>query len=63
MRSGRPHLLRVRYPDDRRRFMTIGDGTTYDINCGVVTGHAWPLSGMMKTLDQVFWMNQTFLGG
>ena len=63
MRSGRPHLLRVRYPDDRRRFMTIGDGTTCDINCGVVTGHAWPLSGTMKTLDQVFWMNQTFLGG
>lgn len=25
---GRPHLAVIRYPDDRRRFMTVNDGTT-----------------------------------
>ncbi|MBR2433975.1 MAG: hypothetical protein IKB22_00745 [Lentisphaeria bacterium] len=41
---GRPHLLKVTYPDDRRRFMTVGDGTTYDASFGIVTGFRWPLS-------------------
>lgn len=52
---GRPHLALVRYPDDKRRFMLIGDGTSYDLSTGVITGHAFPVSGKMQELNQVFW--------
>jgi hypothetical protein len=52
---GRPHLAVIRYPDDRRRFMLIGDGTTYDLSTGVITGHATPVSGAMQELRQTFW--------
>lgn len=51
----RPHLLRVRYPDNRRRFMMIGDGTSYDASCAVVTGHRWEISNSMQQLEQLFW--------
>lgn len=52
---GQPHELILRYPDDRRRFMLIGDGTTYDLSTGIITGHAYPISGQMQELRQVFW--------
>lgn len=52
---GRPHLAVIRYPDDKRRFMLIGDGTSYDLSTGVITGHTFPLSGKMQELRQVFW--------
>ncbi|MFH1569710.1 MAG: hypothetical protein ABIL09_17070, partial [Gemmatimonadota bacterium] len=32
---GRPHLAVIRYPDDRRRFMTVMDGTGYDLSTGL----------------------------
>lgn len=52
---GQPHLAVIRYPDDKRRFMLIGDGTSYDISTGVITGHAFPISGKMQEIRQVFW--------
>jgi hypothetical protein len=52
---GRPHVAVVRYPDDKRRYMCIMDGTCYDLTTGVFTGRAQPLSGAMQTLRQVFW--------
>ncbi len=55
LESGRPHLLKLRYPDNCRRFMTVGDGTSYDASCAVVTGHAWEVSHQMQELRQIFW--------
>ena len=52
---GRPHLAVIHYPDDKRRFMCIMDGTSYDLTTGVFTGWAQPLSGSMQELQQVFW--------
>lgn len=52
---GRPHVAVIRYPDDKRRFMCINDGTGYDLTTGVLTGWEQPLSGSMLELRQVFW--------
>jgi len=52
---GKPHVAVIRYPDDKRRFMCIMDGTCYDLTTGVFTGWAQPLSGGMLELRQVFW--------
>lgn len=51
----KPHLLTVRYPDDKRRYLCVMDGTTYDLTTGVFTNWAQPLSGKMLELRQVFW--------
>ncbi len=56
---GRPHLTVVRYPDDKRRYMCIMDGTSYDLSTGVFTGYAQPVSGKMLELRQVFWPRWT----
>lgn len=55
LNSKRPHLLRVRYPDNRRRFMTVGDGTSYDASCAIVTGHRWEVSNSMQQFEELFW--------
>jgi len=52
---GRPHLAVIQYPDDKRRYMCVMDGTCYDLSTGVFTGWAQPLSGRMLELRQVFW--------
>jgi hypothetical protein len=52
---GRPHLAVVRYPDDKRRYMCVMDGTCYDLTTGVFTGFAQPVSGEMQEVRQVFW--------
>jgi hypothetical protein len=52
---GQPHLAVIRYPDDKRRFMCVMDGTCYDLSTGVTTGFAYPLSGRMREIRQVFW--------
>lgn len=52
---GRPHVAIIRYPDDKRRFMCIMDGTSYDLTTGVFTGWEQPLSGQMVELQQIFW--------
>src|SRR5450759_4820147 len=31
-RVGQPHLAVIRYPDDKRRYMCIMDGTSYDLS-------------------------------
>ncbi len=51
----RPYLLKVRYPDDKKRFMLIGDGTTYDLSFAITTGGVWPISGNMATIEEIFW--------
>jgi hypothetical protein len=53
--AGRPHLAVIRYPDDKRRYMCVMDGTSYDLSTGVFTGHAQPLTGRMLEIHQVFW--------
>ena len=52
---GKPHLAVIRYPDDKRRFMCVMDGTCYDLTTGVFTDFAQPASGKMLELRQVFW--------
>lgn len=52
---GRPHIAVIRYPDDKRRFMSVTDGTSYDLSTGVFTGPGLPLSGEMLEIRQVFW--------
>ncbi len=52
---GKPHVAVIRYPDDKRRYMCIMDGTCYDLSTGVFTGWAQPISGQMLELRQVFW--------
>lgn len=52
---GKPHLALIRYPDDKRRFMCVMDGTSYDLSTGVFTGGAVPLSGQMQEIRLVFW--------
>ena len=52
---GKPHVAVVRYPDDKRRYMCIMDGTSYDLTTGLFTGWEQPLSGRMLELRQIFW--------
>jgi hypothetical protein len=56
---GKPHEVVVRYPDDKRRFMCVMDGTCYDLTTGVLTGDSQPLTGTMLELRQVFWPRWT----
>ena len=58
-RLDRPHVAVIRYPDDKRRYMCIMDGTTYDLSTGVFTGWAQPISNRMLELRQVFWPRWT----
>jgi len=51
----RPHLAVIRYPDDKRRYMCIMDGTSYDLTTGIFTGFEQPLSGQMKEIQHIFW--------
>ena len=53
--AGAPHVAVIRYPDNKRRFMCVMDGTCYDLTTGVLTGWEQPLSGAMLELNQVFW--------
>jgi hypothetical protein len=53
--TGKPHVAVIRYPDDKRRFMCIMDGTSYDLTTGLFTGWEQPLTGGMLELRQIFW--------
>ncbi|HOD48709.1 MAG TPA: family 10 glycosylhydrolase [Candidatus Hydrogenedentes bacterium] len=57
--TGRPHLAVIRYPDDKRRFMCVMDGTCYDLTTGVYTGFENPLSGKMLEIRRIFWPRWT----
>ena len=52
---GRPHLAVIRYPDDKQRFMCVMDSTTYDLSTGITSGFAYPVSGEMREIRNVFW--------
>ncbi len=52
---GRPYLAVVRYPDDKRRYMCMMDGTTYDMTIGVFTGVNQPLTGKIQEIRKIFW--------
>ena len=52
---GKPHLAVVRYPDDKRRFMCMMDGSSYDLTIGTFTGVKQPLTGKMQEIRKVFW--------
>lgn len=58
-RTGRPHEIVIRYPDDKARFMGIMDGTSYDLSTGVITGGELPLSNAMQEVRMVFWPRWT----
>ncbi len=53
--AGKPHLAIVRYPDDKRRFMCMMDGTSYDLTIGTFTGVKEPLTHKMQEIRKVFW--------
>lgn len=52
---GKPHLAIIRYPDDKRRFMCMMDGTSYDMTIGVFTGVDQPLTYKMQEIRKIFW--------
>ncbi len=52
---GKPYLAVVRYPDDKRRFMCMMDGTSYDMTMGVFTGVNQPLTNKMHEIRKIFW--------
>lgn len=52
---GKPHLAVVRYPDDKRRFMCMMDGTSYDLTVGTFTGVKQPLTHKMQEIRKIFW--------
>ncbi len=52
---GKPHLAVVRYPDDKRRFMCMMDGTSYDLTMGTFTGVNQPLTNKMLEIRRIFW--------
>lgn len=35
LRSLNPHVIEVVFPDDKKRYMCISDGGTYDLNFGI----------------------------
>ncbi|MBQ4087447.1 MAG: hypothetical protein IJC78_04290 [Clostridia bacterium] len=50
----KPHMLVLRYPDDKRRHMLINDCFSYDLSTGVITGGEYPITGTVQTLYYVF---------
>lgn len=52
---GQPHVAVIRYPDDKRRFMCVNDGTCYDLTTGVFTGWAQPITNAMLEIRLIFW--------
>ncbi len=52
---GKPHLAVVKYPDDKRRFMCMMDGTTYDLTIGTFTGVNQLLTNKMQEVRRIFW--------
>ena len=55
----KPHMAVVRYPDDKPRFMIVNDGTSYDLSTGIQTGQAYPISGKIQEIQQIFWARWT----
>ena len=47
----KPHLLKVRYPDDRPRMLLVSNGSSYDLSCGVFTEG----KGAERVMYNLFW--------
>lgn len=47
----KPHLLVVKYPDDKERFMCITNDSSYDLDTGVACGGINQVSGTMKKIQ------------
>jgi len=56
---GKPHLVVVRYPDDKRRMMCMMEGTCYDLTEGVFTDWSQPLSGKIQEIRRIYWPRWT----
>jgi hypothetical protein len=52
---GQPHLVVLRYPDDKRRHFGISDGMTYDMTMGIYTGWEYSLSHTMHEARLFFY--------
>lgn len=52
---GHPHVVVLWYPDDKRRHFGVSDGMTYDMNMGIHTGWAHPLSHTMHEARLFFY--------
>jgi len=57
--AGKPHLVVVRYPDDKRRMMCMMEGTCYDLTEGVFTDFNQPLTGKMQEIRRIYWPRWT----
>ena len=55
LRSLNPHVIEVVFPDDKKRYMCISDGGTYDLNFGIITGRRNDVSNTMLHSYNVFW--------
>lgn len=58
----KPHLLVVRYPDDKDRFMCLSDNSSYDLDTGVTCGGVNAISGKMQEINNYFyprWEDET----
>lgn len=51
---GHPHMVVLRYPDDKRRNFGVSDGMTYDMNMAIYTGWEYPLSNTMHEARMFF---------
>ena len=52
---GRPHVVILRYPDDKRRHFGVSDGMSYDMTMGIYTGWEYPLSHTMHEARLFFY--------
>ena len=59
-----PHILRITYPDDKERTMTVDmswkpvedfRSAGYDVDTGIMCGGEVPLTNQMQQLENVFW--------
>ena len=51
----KPHMLVLRFPDDKRRHMLINDCFSYDLSTGVITGGEYPVTNQVQTIYYLFY--------
>lgn len=51
----KPHMLVLRYPDDKRRHMLINDCFSYDLSTGIITGGEYEITNSVQTLYYIFY--------
>ena len=55
----KPHLLVVKYPDDKERFMCVTNDSSYDLDTGVTCGGVNQVSGMTKEIQCYYYPRWT----